>query len=508
MALGALIAPPAIAGNTDAANSAKIVGRDHIEVAARVVVTADPELVPAFDPDIQDYVVRCAATGAVTLKLNAPARATLSVGGAKLPPGTVTWTAPLRPGQRVTWSIRRSGLESIYSARCLPADFPTFTAEVAGRTQAEWFITAPSLYSPAPYVIVFDEQGTPVWWMRDPDGLPIDAKLMGGTTLAWTTIGAGTYTFRRLDGRTCLVLGGTLDNHDIQRTPSGSYLAIRYTSRNCPAVPADCLDETPWGGPAVNNPIDAQIIELDTANREIWSWSTQGHVDPSESSSWFPFLVGGDAVHMNSVQPDGRDGLLFTARHLDALYHLTKSTGTIDWKLGGTPTVNSLRVVGDIGPGPLFSGLHDGRILPDGTVTVHDNRSLTGLPPRALRFRIDTRDHTAVLVEKVIDSRISGSGCCGSARRLSGGNWVAAWGLNSMVTELTPAGAPVLTLTFDPGTFTYRAVPVERGVLDRQALVKGMDTMSRYAGLIGLVEPRPIECQLKPGWWFHNERDR
>ena len=58
---------------------------------------------------------------------------------------------------------------------------------------------------------------------------------------------------------------------------------IRFNS----AVTEDCLDETPWGGPAVNNPVDGQIVELDSSNREIWSWSTEGHVDSSGSRTSF-----------------------------------------------------------------------------------------------------------------------------------------------------------------------------------------------------------------------------
>src|SRR5947208_165256 len=52
-----------------------------------------------------------------------------------------------------------------------------------------------------------------------------------------------------------------------------------------------------------------------------------------------------------------------------------------------------------------------------------------------------------------------------------------AWGSKQIVTELTPAGDPVATITF-PGTiFTYRGIPVESGVLSAATLRNGMNAM-------------------------------
>src|SRR5205823_12065111 len=96
-----------------------------------------------------------------------------------------------------------------------------------------------------------------------------------------------------------------------------------------------------------------------------------------------------DNVHINSVSVDG-DGVVFSARQLDAIYRIERATGAIDWKLGGTRTSRSLRVVGDPGGGPTtFGGQHDVQVLPDGTITVYDNGSKLSRAPRAVRYRID-----------------------------------------------------------------------------------------------------------------------
>jgi hypothetical protein len=191
---------------------------------------------------------------------------------------------------------------------------------------------------------------------------------------------------------------------------------------------------------------------------------------------------------MNAVEPDGEGALLFSARNLDAIYHITKSTGAIDWKLGGSQRAESLTVIGDTRPtatgttGQALSGQHDVRLLPDRTVTLHDNGSNANRPPFAMRYVIDETARTAQVVEAVQDPRATYSGCCGSARRLPGGNWVVQWGENPYMTELDPSGNPVLTISYQGTTFSYRAVPILPGVVSADQLRQGMDNMGLRHG--------------------------
>jgi hypothetical protein len=163
-------------------------------------------------------------------------------------------------------------------------------------------------------------------------------------------------------------------------------------------------------------------------------------------------------------------------RHLDAIYKVTQGgadDGTIDWKIGGTPRPESL-VVGDavFTAGGGFSGQHDARWLPDDVLTLQDNG--TGIrSPRALAYRIDEELATATLLEEISDSRYPTSRCCGSSRRLPGGNWVTGWGGTNAVTEHAPDGTPVFTLTHDGSV--YRGLPILPGELDDVALRAGMD---------------------------------
>ena len=214
-----------------------------------------------------------------------------------------------------------------------------------------------------------------------------------------------------------------------------------------------------------------------------WSWRSSDHVALEETT--FPLdaidVPDGDRtvydlIHLNSLQSDG-NGVIVSARHLDAVLRIRRADGGIDWKLGGTPRAESLDfLAGAFGPGG-FGGQHQARRLADGSLTVHDNGMLRGRPPRALRLTIDPLARTAHVVERVTDARATDAFCCGSAMRLPGGHWLMSWGASPLITELTGAGRPVLTLRLARG-FSYRAYPVPAAQLSREALRAGMNAMA------------------------------
>jgi hypothetical protein len=180
---------------------------------------------------------------------------------------------------------------------------------------------------------------------------------------------------------------------------------------------------------------------------------------------------------MNAVEPDGEDAVLISLRHTDAVYKIDKASGNVVWKLGGTWTPKSLAVKGDPEGAYPLGGQHDVRLQPDGTITIHDNR--TNLPdsPRGVRYSIDEGARTATMVEQVTDPAVSSSFCCGSSRRSADGSWLFSWGGRSLVTEFDAAGQRTFRLGFGGTAFSYRAVPAPEGALTAAALRAGMDSM-------------------------------
>jgi hypothetical protein len=328
-----------------------------------------------------------------------------------------------------------------------------------------------------PYVAMFDRHGVPVWWL-DTGHQAVDFKLLPNGHVLYDEIDAGVYVERTLDGtevRRVHTVGSWTDGHDALLLGNGNYLLITYR-------PRQHVDMSAYDGPADGTVLDGEVQEIDDQGAVVWTWSTKDHVALDETGRWMPAVlqkpVNGmyDIVHMNALELRG-DELVVSLRHTDAVYSIDRTTGALNWKLGGTTTPERLAFVGDPDAATSFGGQHDPRWQPDGTLTLHDNGTLRNRPPRLVRYAIDTAARTATLVEDVRDEAVPSSPCCGSARRLSGGNWVAGWGYAQSFAELTPEGAAVFRVTWDGSQFAYRTVPVEPGVLTRAALRAAMDAM-------------------------------
>ncbi len=464
--------------------------------AAPLAITAVPDLQPAFDPAIADYVVRCSGTP-VQLSVDAPAATTVAVDGDGPRSGAFARDVALAADRAFSFTV--AGVTSgEYHVRCLPADFPPYTARRTGTPQASHYLVTPDLalgafpagYSQG-YAAFYDNGGAPVWWYRAPSS-PVDAKLLANGHVAWNVGGPqGGMEERTLDGtlvRALNTVGHASDLHELQLLPNGNYVMAIYR-------PLEHVDLTAIGGPADATIIDGVVQELTPGGDLVWEWRASDHIPVTEVPvSWREPIIatgagGYDVYHLNSVERDG-DGLVISFRVLNAVYRVAGAgAGAIDWKLGGVAVPGeSLAVVGDpvlsgASPdpnGPL-SGQHDARILPGGDLTVHDNGTRlvagvwSGRAPRAVRFAIDAAARTATFVEQVVDPAEPQSLCCGGARNLPGGNWVVSWGGTGKVTELTAAGSRVFELDFPAPIFSYRANPILADQLSATQLRTGMD---------------------------------
>ena len=464
---------------------------------AAVAITTSPALRPAFDRHVSDYVIHCVPGKRVQVAVHASGGARVSVAGRKVRGGTFERHVERASGAAFSMRVRDHGRSTTHHVRCLPPGFPAWSFEIHGPSQAQWFVITPLHHANADYATIVDSRGTPVWWWRGTGYGPSDGKLLPDGTLAWTRwygdlFGArdkDAYEVRRPDGslvRLVRTVGSPTDTHDMQVLPNGDYLVDTFR-RRC------CEDLSAHGGPRNAQVFDGEIQELTPAGRLVWRWSSRDHIplwwttgDASRRTGWWygqvtntpnhpPRERAYDLVHINSVEPDG-DGLIVSARHIDSVFRIDRASGRIEWKLGGRHVPGlSLKVVGPH-PTPLFSGQHDARLWKDGTLTVYDNNTWGGAPS-ADRFAIDPEKRTARLIERITDPAITSSQAVGSARKLSGGHWVVDWGGNGVVTEQTEDGTIVRRLRFaDEGT--YRAVPIEPGVLSAARLRRGMDRMS------------------------------
>jgi hypothetical protein len=461
--------------------------------APALSISAQPALFPAFDPAVSDYVTRCGASP-VTLSVAAPPGTTVAVDGYEAQSGTFARDVQLSAGRAFGFSTTTSTGTSTFNVRCLPPDFPAWTYSRPGVPAASFYIATPqggvtpTGGAAGGYVAIFDRRGVPVWWKRAAGG---DAKLLPDGTLAWWTgTSGGTSTpgfeIHRLDGslvRTWRTVGTDTDIHDFQLLPDGNALMLAYPPR------PGTVDLSPYGGPGTNATVlDAQIQEVSPGGSLVWSWNSKDHVPLSETGQrWWgalPQVVtlpdgrkAYDYAHINSIEAVGTT-IVASIRHFDAVYAIDRATGNILFKLGGTTRPESLTVLDDVEGAYPFGGQHYARVLQDGTLTLHDNRTLLTGPPRAVRYRIDLNARTAQLLEQVTDPEAATSFCCGSAERLGDGSWLMDWGGTQTITEFGSDGARHFELKFAFPGFSYRVAVITGATPTIGDLRAGMDAMA------------------------------
>jgi hypothetical protein len=454
-------------------------------------ITGSPALFPAFDTSISDYITRCASSPSVELTVNAPAGTSVSVDGQPPRTGSFTSIVALTSGQSFLLLVNTPTGTSEHVIRCLPSDFPTWSTERTGPTQAEWYMVTPNIGTLPPgfsdgYVAIFDNNGVPVWWLQSTTP-PIDFKLLPNGNVAWQHAVSGRQRFEEHEFNGTLVrslivqppVAVANDFHDSQLLPNGNYLLGAYSPR-C------CFDLSALGGSANATILDAVLQEVRPNNQLVWQWNGADVISVNEMHPQFRTPVnldpgGADVFHLNSYEQisDGLgDDIIISMRHTSGVYRIRRDPGGADdgaiiWKLGGLPRPESLTIIGDPRSGH-FVGQHDARLHSDGSITIHDNANGTNLPPRAVHYQLDQTARTATWLDEITDPAITAAFCCGSARLLPGGNWVMGWGANRLSTETDVDGNRLFLLTFDD-VFSYRTHPVLLGDLSRSVLLAGMD---------------------------------
>ena len=452
-----------------------------------LLISTDPALIGRFKEGVPDYVSHCKKGQPVKVSVSAPGGHTVSVDGGQARSGHFTATVAVKASQAFAIRVSSAGRAFDYHVRCLPRSFPSWRVTRGGTPQVQWYLLSPSGH----YAAFFNGGGIPLWWIRTKDQ-PFNPTLLPDGNLAWYShlggrIGTShkrTYEEHRLDGslvRRLTTIGPPTDLHEIQQLANGNYLLDTYPKRGG-------VDLRPYGGPRNATVYDAEVQEITPRGQLVWRWSSRGRIDLSETGHrWWRSIIEGqksvpqrervyDPIHINSIEVDGGT-IVVSLRHDDAIYAIEKATGRIQWKLGGTRTPKSLTILGDRPyASTTFGGQHDVRVLPDGTLTVYDNSTYRTRRPRAVRYRIDTANRTATLLEQVTYSGVEKSRRGGGARKLAGGDWVISWGGGPWVTELSRTGHVVFTMRF-PGLKGYRVDPIPPGVVSAAALRSAMDRM-------------------------------
>ncbi len=444
---------------------------------------ASPGLDRPAAPGQPDHTVHCPAGGGpIRIAALAAPGATVSVDGGPAA-ASVDVQRPMAIDGIVTIDTAGPAGTARAYLRCLPPDFPALAATGVSPTPGWYRSTS---LSPAPFAFILDEYGVPVWYKRTP--YPVIGLFANGPNgLAWRNYTGGGFATeaanlgmerRTLDGSlvdTITLPTEPVDWHEFLRLANGNALVVVY-SQEAALTPEPCADPFNVSHNATVI-VNGDVVEVDPSGVEIWRWSSNQHVNISENTYPLcfdldpgpPEVWGLDLLHINAVDVFPGGDLLVTARHFNAVMRVDRTTGNVKWKLGGTPPKEGVDLAVENDPrfGPVTP--HDGRVLPNGNVTIHDNRFRSAQPTsRAVEYSIQPT--TATLVWSYPATFLAGT--LGSVRRLADGSTVMGWGTGTSpwFEQILADGTQGLTISVPVGLNIYRAEASPAAAFDRAVL--------------------------------------
>lgn len=310
--------------------------------------------------------------------------------------------------------------------------------------------------------LISDDQGEPIWFKPAKPGTgTMDFQVQeyqGKPVLTWWEgelvvppgfgYGKGVIMDQSYNQIATVKTGNGVkaDIHDFQITPRNTALLLAYRP-----VPQDL---TPFGGPKDGQVLECVVQEVDIASGEVLlDWRSLDHVGldesylplpPDPSQPW-------DYFHVNSVDVDGADKLLISARSTHALYQLNRSTGDVNWRLNGKKSDF------EVPPEAQFQWQHDARRLPDGTISIFDNGIEEKLRSRGVVLRVDEKTRKTEVVREDWRPAALVSPNMGNYQLMDNGNAMLGWGGAPGWTELGPDRTVRYEAQFDNEMTSYRA---------------------------------------------------
>lgn len=356
--------------------------------------------------------------------------------------------------------------EGSFTTGALPAGLPTatLTTKSAIKMQRGWTLMNTGGAQPAGVMVMYDDDGLPVWYFVDGPGNSrgaIDVEFLGNSVLMNAGSGAPA---REVDLSGTILWEGPANpmttypqaqTHTISKTSTGNYLLnIDYWIKTPDAT---------W--------IDPFVQEIRPDFTEVWSWHLFDH-QPAAGTR-------GDVCHGNAMTLDEADNVLYYNCRFLGLLKVDRTTGNILWRIGGSYDTTTY------GPGDFtfdpqdsrFSDTHDPELHEDGTILFYDNGGYNNSPPgglhsRVVEYRVDENEKTATRTfefpgDFTVDAWYSNdwyTPALGSAKRLANGNVLINAGdpANSKadtarIFEVTRDGEVVWQITLPLGYTVYRA---------------------------------------------------
>lgn len=412
-----------------------------------VTVSLSPGVPPAAGGPVPPYQYQFVVSGhlpgaaAAAAKVTAPAPGVQADG----PP-------PLRSSLKASKGV--AGL--MPNGVSVPSDFPWITITVSNNPDPNPIFIDNRGGGGDPFNVIFDNSGSPIWYMRMPDERR-DMKVQPNGVLTMLARDGSTHfngydTHYRLITNYWAVNGYGVDEHELQVLADGAYLLFGLRTET-----VDMSRYVVGGNPAAA--VTEQVIqEFTPAGDLIFQWRAWDHFDVRDQQQFINILGGGfDFPHMNAIDIDTDGHILLSSRNTSEVTKINRDTGEIIWRLGGAH--NQFTYVND----PLNGtrNQHAVRMVTTNHYTIFDNGNLHNPPmSRGVEYALDTNKMTATIVWQYPNPTTASlySFYMGDVQRLPNGNTLIDWAVGNLpkLTEVRPDGTKAFEMNWADQWEAYR----------------------------------------------------
>jgi hypothetical protein len=369
---------------------------------------------------------------------------------------STTVTNQINPSPQFSAITASNGVAGIMpNGVSVPSDFPWIKITVTNNPDPEPIFIDNRGGNGKPYNVIFDNNGSPIWYRRMPDERR-DMKVQHNGVLTLLARDNGQYFYGMNTNYQTIatyrtVNGYSVDEHELQVLADGTYFLIglhnetvdlsRYLSGGNPnaSVTEDCIQQfTPDG-------------DL------IFQWRAWDHLDVASQQYVVSATNPGDFPHMNAIDVDTDGNILLSSRNTSEVTKINRDTGEIIWRLGGSH--NQFTFVNDPLNGPRNQ--HSIRSVGTNRYILFDNGN--GHSPqesRAVEYLLDPTNLTATITWQYPATPTNSlfSYYMGNVQRLPNGNTLINWALGNLpkLTEVRPDGTKAFEMNWVAGFEAYR----------------------------------------------------
>ena len=381
-----------------------------------------------------------------------------TVSSSIVPPGEETGV-PTLAKQNANTAPRRTQAIIMPNGVSVPADFPRINITINDNPDDEYIFIDNRGGRGVPYNVIFDNTGSPVWYMRTPDERrDFKVQANGWATMiiryGYEEFGGSGQGFLALDThynpvKTFYATNGYYtDEHELQVLANSGYLLIGRKE--------EIIDMSQYvsGGSKSARVLETCVQEFTADDELIFQWAAWDYLDIRDIEMSDPRSDRMYFSHMNAIDIDDDNNIILSNRELSEITKINRQTGDIIWRLGGTH--NQFTFIDDPLQGPRNQ--HAVRVLGNNTYSMFDNGNHHNPPlTRAVKYQVDTDQMTATLIWEYHESG-KFSHYMGNAQQLPNGNMLINWAEGNLpkLTEVRPNKTKAFEMNWADNYECYR----------------------------------------------------